>query len=139
LLANGATPSWIADDEMEGGMLARTLESLQSEIKSEVAERFTQKPTHAQCFRGNKQNRLSEHVLLSCVTGQFNTLISAPLIASKESADRQLFRDIWDALPQDWQHEYQNLLMQFIKEGALKPVVGPNSNAVQRLESDITR
>jgi hypothetical protein len=139
LLANGADPIRTADDSRVSVALAGVIESLQSEIRTEVAERFTKKPTRGQCFRGDEQPRLSEHVLLSCVTGQFNTLIGAQLIASKEPADRQLFRDIWDALPQYWQHEYQNLFMQFVKEGALKPAVGPNSNAVSREESDIGR
>jgi hypothetical protein len=139
LLANGADPTWITDVETAGVALAGITGSLQPEMRSEVAARFTQKPTHAQCFRGDEQPRLSEHVLLSCVTGQFNTLVCAPLIASKDQADRLLFRDIWDALPQHWQHEYQNLFMSFVKEGALKPVVGQNSIGVSRQESDIRR
>jgi len=86
------------------------------------------KPTREQCFTADT---LHEHVLNACVTEQFTTLIGAPLVASTDKADRQLFQDIWDALPNHWQDQYQNIYMQFMKEGGVNPIVGAHTTAAQ--------
>jgi len=91
------------------------------------------KPSREQCFTTDKKGKeLHDKVLESCVTGQFTALIGAPLTASTEKDDRQLFQDIWDALPQHWQDQNQNIYMQFVKDGGLNPIIGPHTAAAQQ-------
>jgi len=103
------------------------------QLKQEASAHFTSgKPTREQCFSPDETGiRLNDRVLDACVTDQFTTLIGAPLIASTDKADRQLFKDVWDALPGYWQDQNQNIYMQFVKEGGLNPVVGTHTGAVQ--------
>jgi hypothetical protein len=80
---------------------------------------------------------LAKHVFYSCLTGQFTTLVAAPLIASIGPDDRRLFQDVWDALPLHWKNRYQNLYLQFVKEGGIKPVIGPYSRVARQRDSEI--
>ena len=91
-------------------------------LKQETQDHFKPgKPSRQQCFVAGKKR---DEVLDACVTGTFSTLIGAPLVASTDKADRQLFQDIWDALPPHWQDQHQGICMEFIKEGGINPVVG---------------
>ena len=106
------------------------------EMKQDVLEHFTSdKPTWEQCFVADTRAiprftpKLHDRILDACTTGQFTSLIGAPLIASTDKADRQLFQDIWNKLPKLWQEQYQDNYMQFVKAGGLTPVIGAHTGA----------
>jgi len=130
LLRHGADQHVKCNDDEKPLKGAHKLAQWLSELEREVPNYFKSKTlSQEQCFTAGK---LDDNVLDACVTGQFATLIGAPLIASTDKADRRLFQDIWDALPSHWQDQNQDIYMQFIKEGGLNPIVGPHTSATQR-------
>jgi len=132
LLRRGADPKAKNADGTDGfnGMkLAQWL----GELKEELLAYFKSgKPSRQQCFSADAQDtpRLHNKVLDACLTGQFGRFIGAPLLVSAAKADRQLFQDIWKALPQHWQDQNQGLYMEFIKDGGLNPDAGSHTGAV---------
>ena len=125
LLRHGADPIVINIDDPPPRQCTPLLEWL-SQVRQSTSEYFSWgKPSLAQCFSTTEKGaRLHDRVLDACLTGQFTTLIGAPLIASTDKADRQLFQDIWEALPAHWQDQNQHIYMQFAKEGGLGPIAG---------------
>jgi ankyrin repeat protein len=79
------------------------------------------------------EGRLNDHVLDACVVGQFATLVATPLIASGSNGDRQLFADIWEALPVVWKNHYQNSYMQHVKQD--KPYLARDSQSEWRISA----
>jgi len=134
LLRYGADPKAkdsAGKDAFEDSQLAEWL----GELKRQTAAHFQpRKPSRKQCFsmHAGGNPTLHERVLDACITTQFVTLIGMPLIASTDKSDRQLFQDIWDALPQHWQDQHQNLYMQFIKEGGVNPIIGSHTAVTHR-------
>lgn len=60
-------------------------------------------PKREQCFAGNE---LSDALLDACVTGWFGGLVGAHLVESDNPSDWDLFREIWEALPECWRKRY---------------------------------
>jgi len=129
LLRRGADPKAKGEDgedAFDGPNLAQCLD----ELKEELQEYFKSgKPSRQQCFSAHAKHapRVHDRVLDACLTGQFGILIGAPLLASKDRADRQLFQDIWKALPQHWQDDNQGIYVEFIKDGGLNPDAGSHT------------
>jgi len=134
LLHHGAdlkVKNFLGKDSLQGTDLGAWME----ETRQAASEYFTSaKLNYNRCFSPDEKGemQLCNRVLDTFVTSQFTSLIAAPLIASADKSDRQLFQDIWDAMPPYWQDQNQNLYMQFAKEGGLNPIVGSQTALVQR-------
>jgi len=119
LLRYGADPkvtNRVGRGEFANAKLAGWLDQLKQETRDHFK---SDKPSREQCLATDDKGapRVQDAVLDACVSNQFGTLIGAPLLASTDKADRQLFQDIWDALPEHWQNQNPSIYVQFIKEG----------------------
>lgn len=134
LLRYGADPQRAMGDNCSfAGELAKWM----AQLRQQTVKRFrSRKPARSQCFT-ESDRLLHDSVLDACVTASFTTLIGAPLIASRAQADRQLFQDIWDALPMHWQDQHQNLYVQFAKEGGIHPICGPYTSTASRCSAAV--
>lgn len=134
LLRQGADPKVKCRDGRDAFHRTELAEWMQ-QLQQAAAAHFTSgKPTREQCFSLDKKGRpeLHEKLIDACVTGQFTQLVSGPLIESTSTDDRQLFQDIWEALPACWQDRHQNSYLQFIKEGGLHPILGRHTTGLQQ-------
>jgi len=134
LLRRGAD-STAKGSESKGAFERAKLAEFLSELKQETLGHFKSgQPSQEQCFSTDAKGipRLHGRVLDACMIGQFTALIGAPLIASTDKSDRQLFHDIWDALPQHWQDQNHNIYMQFLKEGGVNPIIGSHTAVTHR-------
>jgi ankyrin repeat protein len=127
LLRHGADPLVVQPpyDHAIGGWLY--------EMKKQRTGHFDGKPTHAQCFADDSpcNLRLSDDVLDACVRGLFAKSIGTPLVESNNTADRQLFADIWEQLPAHWQNVNQNIYLQFVKAGGITPGLSAHTQTLK--------
>jgi len=137
LLSKGAYRDTTTRDginKFDGTRLSEWLDQLKEHTSKYFA---SGKPVWEQCLIPDLNvipkhlPKLHDKVIDACMTGQFTTLIGAPLIVSADKADRQLFQEIWDKLPDHWQDQYQDTYMQFLKEGGLSPIVGQHTTSAQ--------
>jgi hypothetical protein len=126
LLRHGADP--LAKDAIDGkdSFHNTDLDIWLEEVRQSLAGKFSVPPIHEQCF--SDDGRLKEQVLDACLTGQFEYMVSVPLLASGDEDARRLFADIWHALPACWQGQHQNSYVQFLKS---ENRAGPHAARIQ--------
>lgn len=93
-------------------LVKKATDSMQDYIRHEFKEGTL--PNAGQCL--TPEGNIKPEVLDACVCGQFDPLIGGPLLSQGSLSDLQLFKDIWDQLPERWQNENQGLYMGYVKQ-----------------------